>query len=328
MTTKIFNVRKTTKTFVHKVSDIIHMTAKNPKKFLLFLFSRFYTIRLIAHWLAGDQNVSLVYDKKSLFDISDVHATVESLHREGLFLGLKLPSETLKTILHYTNSHDCYAGRDPSLGFRLSEKETLERALGCPFYIAEYFNVTQRCPAIWQLANDPTLRGIANLYLGKKAQFTGSWLTWTFPFEGASYDPHQQEALNFHYDQDDFSSLRFFFYLNDVTAESGPHVCVRGSHKRKSLRHILNFLSRKQTNEFVSKFYGTDNVVCIYGSAGFGFIEDTFCIHKGTLPKSQPRLMLQLHFAVSNYNYGKYNDYRDPELLKSFKQSKSLSKLS
>lgn len=320
------------KVFYTKFQKLVYVTQKfteSPETLVRFVFGRFYTARLFLSWLDrhSEQPVRQSTSSQSLFPHLNAREVVDRLKKDGVFFGLQLPQDTLQEILDHTNANDCYAGGDPSLGFRASEKQDLDRMYDRKFYLADYFNVSERCPAISQLANDANLRAIADLYVGKPAQYTGSSLTLTFPVEGRPYDENRQESCNFHYDIDDYASLRFFFYLTDVTPDSGPHVCVRGSHKRKSLFHVLNYLSRKQTDEEILKFYGSDKVIPVCGESGFGFVEDTFCFHKGTVPKTRPRLMLMLHFAVNSYTNGVYSDRRDTHLLKSFRSSKDSSKV-
>ena len=70
----------------------------------------------------------------------------------------------------------------------------------------------------------------------------------------------------------------------------------------------------------MNKVYPREKFATIKGSAGSGFIEDTFCFHRGIAPKSKPRLFLQLHFAAHNYNDTEYLDDRDRDSLEYFKQ--------
>ncbi|MEM7593610.1 MAG: phytanoyl-CoA dioxygenase family protein, partial [Cyanobacteria bacterium P01_A01_bin.83] len=188
-----------------------------------------------------------------------------------------------------------------------------------PFYVARYFNISHDCPQIIQLVNDPKLREIATKYIGKQAKYTGSSLFWTFPVEGESSDWEQQKFRYYHYDIDDVSGMRFCFYLTDVTLDNGPHVCIKGSHVKKSLSHVLNYLSRIQPETELAKVYDPEQFLTITGKSGYGFIEDTFCFHKGAPPQNQPRLFLQLHFAIHNYNQEQsYLDVRDPKTLQSY----------
>ena len=47
--------------------------------------------------------------------------------------------------------------------------------------------------------------------------------------------------------------------------------------------------------------------------AGFGFIEDPLCFHKGLTPTERDRLLLQIEFATTDY--GMQNDNRETSSL-------------
>ena len=105
-----------------------------------------------------------------------------------------------------------------------------------------------------------------------------------------------QQTIRFHYDAEGYLLLYFNFYLTDVDALSGPHITVQNSHGRKPLRFL--FLSANQSDEEITRRYGTENVVTICGKAGFGFVEDAYCFHKALPPRSRDRLFLQLRMMV------------------------------
>lgn len=293
----------------------------SPKRLIRFLFARFYSIRMIYSFLCHLNQSRVPPANISLFKCIDIECIVSSLKSNGLYRGLKLPDPILHELLEYAKSNNCYAGGNPLIGFNVNELDSLNKKFREPFYMAEYFNTSEQCPAISKIINDLNLKEIVSLYVGKNYKFTGSSFTWIFPVAGKSYDSHRQESTNFHYDIDDFSSVRIFFYLTDVTKESGPHVCVKGSHIKKPQHQTLCLSSRKQNTDVITKFYDSENIIQIFGEAGYGFIEDTFCFHKGTVPRCKPRLMLQLHFAVNNYNNGKYSDYQDTKILKHYLSS-------
>ena len=120
-------------------------------------------------------------------------------------------------------------------------------------------------------------------------------------------------ASYFHYDVDDYNSLRFFFYLTDVDINSAPHIYVRGSHRKKRFANLLSPFKQRSDEEIVH-YYGEENIVKICGEAGFGFAEDTFCYHKATRPKAKSRLILQLQYAMNDY--GIHNDIVENEKLR------------
>ena len=101
---------------------------------------------------------------------------------------------------------------------------------------------------------------------------------------------------------DDFKFVKFFFYLTDVNATSGPHVIVRGSHRVKHHASIADALRvRRYTDEEVASAFEPDKIVSITGQAGTGFAEDTLCIHKGETPTKHARLLLQLQYALNDF---------------------------
>lgn len=104
----------------------------------------------------------------------------------------------------------------------------------------------------------------------------------------------------FHYDLDDYSCLKFMFYLRDVDAHNGPHVCVKGSHTKKKLRRQWS-LVRETSDQDIMECYGHEKIVTIYEKAGVGFVEDTFCFHKGVLPVSGDRLILEIKFGLNDF---------------------------
>lgn len=295
-----------------------------PKYFLAFALARFRCMRqiyaLVSKLLTPSKSASS-FTEESLFTELDTTKATKIMKQDGVFLGANIPRNFLNDLLLYLSHQDCYAGGRTDLGFKISEKQQLDQVFQQPFYVARYFNISSGCSQIKQLANDPKLREIATNYIGKQAQYTGASLFWTFPIEGASCDADQQQFRYFHYDIDDFAGLRFCFYLTDVTLEDGPHICIRGSHLKKSILHVLNYVSRIQTKEELSRLYASEQFLTIIGKAGLGFMEDTFCFHKGNPPRKKPRLFLQLHFAANNYGETAYLDDRDPESLRSFHET-------
>ena len=306
---------------IYTISNII----SRPRYFLVFALARFHLLRQIYNFCSQFNSFSRSSsscETDTLFELNPVQA-IYTLKQDGVCKGLTLPPHFLKSLLQYLNTQDCYAGGKPNLGFKITEKEQLDQLFNQPFYVARYFNLSAFCPQISQLVNDPKLQQIVTGYIGKQAQYTGSSLFWTFPIEGVSVDSDQQMFSHFHYDIDDFAGLRFCFYLTDVTLNDGPHVCIRGSHIKKPIRCILNFFSRIQTEDELAKIYDSAKFLTIIGNSGTGFIEDTFCFHKGVPPKTKPRLFLQLHFAAHNHNSTRFSDDQDAAMLCSWRKNSS-----
>lgn len=310
----------------YKISYVLKFILTKPKFFIVFILARFTFVRQLYSILTQLRSAPIeISSSNSLFPEVNTTRVVDVLKKDGVYLDFSLPSNILKGILHQTRTQNCYAGGRTDMGFKISEKSEIDRVYKRPFYVARYFNISSSWSEISQLAADPKLQEIASKYIGQQAKYTGSSLFWTFPVQGASEDFDQQQFKYFHYDVDDLAGLRFCFYLSEVNDESGPHLCIRGSHIKKSLLHVLNFFSRIQSEENLSKLYPREQFAIIKGDSGYGFIEDTFCFHRGIAPKSKPRLFLQLHFAAHNYNdnNAEHLDYRDPNSLKYFKQERS-----
>jgi hypothetical protein len=274
--------------------DFYRKRLLKPKALLMTILGRFYWIRKfyttnyikISNKL--EKNTSDYHaENSSIFEGINRDLVNSSLNEDGLFIGLNLPE-------HYLN-------------------ELVDIASVANFHKINEYNeyiISQKDlnnVAITKIINDPLLISIASQYFGgAKPLFIQSRLFWTFAKNVEDYtqeDYSQRSNLYFHYDLDDYSCLRFFFYLTDVDPLSGPHVCVRGSHAKKKLTHILSRSRVGCEDEEIINYYGSDKVVSVQGSAGLGFVEDSTCFHKATRPVCHDRLMFQITFAINSYLY-------------------------
>lgn len=250
----------------------------------------------------------------TLFSQLDQPRVVEELRRTGVAFGLKLPTEVVSAINDYAAASVCYADRIPTCGFTLDQRLEAEAVLGKPILVAQYFNTESNCPAIAQLVQDPALQSIACEYLGSVPTFVGANLWWTFPVEAHESDRDRHAHL-FHRDVDDFRFFKFFFYLTDVSPADGAHVCVSGSHNRPPQSRLTDRWNiRRYTDQEIEAQYPRSSILEICGVAGEGFAENTLCVHKGLTPTQQPRLLLQLQFAL--FDYGAMHDLRANKTLR------------
>ncbi|MBF2004236.1 MAG: phytanoyl-CoA dioxygenase family protein [Chlorogloeopsis fritschii C42_A2020_084] len=250
-------------------------------------------------------------ERDSLFPELDIDEIVKQLKVNGFYLGLNLPKNIVAEIIDFAYSHPCYGHRKPWLGFYYHQKEQIKLKLGKKFVLASYFNTALHCPAIQKLRNDPVLLAISTKYLETQPVIQGNELWWSFTSQ-ASNSEKKRAFQMFHYDIDDYNFLKFFFYLTDVDETSGAHICIRGSHNKKKFTHIL--FHKHETDKDIIDYYGKEQLVTICGKAGFGFVEDTLCFHKGTTPTAQDRLILQIEFATTDYKM--QNDLKSPSVLK------------
>ncbi|MGL5942319.1 MAG: hypothetical protein ACRC2S_18475 [Waterburya sp.] len=240
-------------------------------------------------------------EEDSLFQDLEVEQAVESVQRLGYCLGINLPPGILNEITQFAYSSSIQARSHSNLTFTYADKKQLRTEDSSDTCIRGFYpDARSRVSAINKLENDPKLLKIAAQYLGCEPALIRTDLSWCFVGERSLYEQNGDAQILFHYDLDDYQALKFFFFLTDVDLSSGPHVCIRGSHKKKKLTHQLSLLIGRSDDE-IFDYYGEKNLVTIQGQAGFGFAEDTFCFHRGTPPISRDRLMLQIEFAVNNY---------------------------
>ena len=208
----------------YKIFYTLEIIFVRPRWFLVFILARFSFVRQLYSLLSKLRSTSMemLSCSNSLFQQVNPTEVVDVLKRDGVYLDFALPSHILEGILHHTRTQNCFAGGISNMGFKISEKDEIDRVHPRPFYIARYFNISSSWSEISHLATDPKLQQIASKYIGHRAKYTGASLFWTFPIEGRSHDYDQQEFKYFHYDIDDLAGLRFCFYLTEVDDESGP----------------------------------------------------------------------------------------------------------
>ena len=148
-------------------------------------------------------------------------------------------------------------------------------------------------PAAQRIATDPSVRAVAAAYLGCEPVNDLVAMWWTVAH---GERPSSEAAQLFHTDRDRLRFLKFFFYLTDVTPQTGPHVFVRGSHRNAPARLRED---RRFADDEVLAAYGVDAVVEIPGARGTILAVDTSGLHKGKHPEVGDRLLLQLEYANS-----------------------------
>jgi hypothetical protein len=143
-------------------------------------------------------------------------------------------------------------------------------------------------PHILALANSPRLIALAEQYLHCKPTMSSLMLRWSFPTDVPTGD-----VQRFHRDSDDWRHLKIMVYLTDVGATGGPHVYVLGTHTEAAPMRI-----RVEDDAAIHLRYGSAAAQVVLGARGTGFAVDTAGIHKGEMPLEQPRLMLQIQYAM------------------------------
>lgn len=263
----------------------------------MFLFSRIHAIRRLVQLLS--KRPSPIRKERSVLGDLETEKVVGTLKKDGLYLGIVLPEHLLKEIRFFSKGATYFGNGESQFHFSLANREKQENKYGKKFRIGYNLEAASLCPAVRKLEKDPKLWEIAALYFDAKPVLLGSKIWWTFVTE-AAVEGRTQGFYQFHYDLDDYSCLKFWFYLTDVDARSGPHVCVKGSHKKKKLSHQWA-LVRETSDQDIMEYYGHEKVVTICEKAGVGFVEDTFCFHKGILPVDGDRLILEIKYGLNNF---------------------------
>lgn len=210
---------------------------------------------------------------------------IQELERNGItFLNAFVTAETIDRIKNHLQ------------GALLSERFGSRRSnftinkVPVNVHVAEYTtNHILQCPEVLALANHPTIVDTAAGYLGCKPTISNISIWWSFPADGSA-----QEAENFHRDVDEWRFVKFFLYLTDVDADAGPHCFVRGSHRASKFLRI-----RRISDDEVGRGFPEEDMLCIQGCAGDGFLEDTFGLHKGQPPNRTRRLLFQVEYSIN-----------------------------
>src|SRR5207253_11228502 len=154
-----------------------------------------------------------------------------------------------------------------------------------------------RCPYALEWANNPKVLSIVGHALGAKPTLSNISIWWSYPGH-----EKPQEAENFHSDVDDLAFIKLFIYLTDVDDGCGPHVFVPGSQNKQIFGKI-----RRYSDEEIEKTFGRDGIKTFTGPQGSAFLENTFGLHKGQLPKKKRRLLFQAQYSLHPIGIYKYN---------------------
>ena len=232
----------------------------------------------------------------------EVHRISELLARDGYaMLPLTVPPALCQQLHAFALSH-------PSMpiGFESMVQYKAECAEAIR-YDYEESSILQ-CPAACTIAFDGTLETIAETYFKCKPIYDFSAMWWTTAKGKKAYSTAAQK---FHFDMDRLFFLKFFIYLTDVHAESGPHVYVSGSHNTKP-RHLRDPI--RFEDEEVFRHYPPTAVKSICGPAGTIFAADTRALHKGMPVVVGDRLVFQVEFTICKFGqaYNVSPIYREP----------------
>ncbi len=142
---------------------------------------------------------------------------------------------------------------------------------------------------ILKLINNELIVSILNNYFGAKVIFDNIWSWWSFKHDDNALGPQ-----NFHRDYNSINFFKLFVYLSEVDELSGPHVYVKGSHKKDVFNKIGRYQDKDVMNEFNEK-----NIISIKGPKYTMFMANTFGLHKGLPPRNNDRLLLCILYSIN-----------------------------
>jgi Phytanoyl-CoA dioxygenase (PhyH) len=150
-------------------------------------------------------------------------------------------------------------------------------------------------PYLLGLVNDPKILNIIENIYGAKPTISLIhmwWLLHSFDVEANSHDIYVNNPQEFHRDVDDWSEIKLFIYLTDVDEGSGAHTFIKTSQ---------TWLLPPKTRaiDFDNPaFPCAENLVTLTGLAGFAWLENTYGLHRATIPINQHRLILSVTYTL------------------------------
>ena len=219
------------------------------------------------------------------------HAHLAALAENGYSTGLEMTGEDVTAIERFAREAELAVVGETKT-FRYDELVAREDSRASP--IATVVG-SSTVPEVQWIAGHPMVARVVGAYLGYQPRRVDSWLVWSFTHDmSMRCREGMYQTIRFHFDVHGLSFMYMSFYLTDVDRDSGAHVVIRGSHRRKHLSDVLG--SARISDEHALYRYGPDAQMVIEGRAGMGFFEDTACYHKALPPRSHPRLLLQLRY--------------------------------
>ena len=136
--------------------------------------------------------------------------------------------------------------------------------------IGEYRHADQASPAVASLVHHDAVLGILRRYFRSEPALLECSIVVT-----DSTDVIDAQSV-FHFDFAGWQSMNMFVYLTDVSATTGPHVVIKGTHHGKSIRDSSRPMISNEEAE--RRFAG--QIQTLTGPAGTMIFENTEAFHK------------------------------------------------
>lgn len=144
---------------------------------------------------------------------------------------------------------------------------------------------------------DPSLLAVSQAYLGTAPLLGNCGLWWSTVFNRVACDP---SAQLYHFDCARTKWLKIFIYLTDTTTGHGPHCFVAHSHRpSKTTAVLLRRGHVRISDDDIEKSFPKEDIREFTGPRGTIILEDTRGFHKGKVPLTGERLMMEVEFCNS-----------------------------
>jgi hypothetical protein len=227
----------------------------------------------------------------------ETKAAATALTERGYYLYReRLPDAACERLHQFALTHPATVRlRDGESRDTISTIYDPARPIGVRYDFAEADLINH--PDVQALMADAAIIAAAQAYLGTEPVVDVVAMWWNTAF---SDQPDSEAAQYFHFDLDRVKWVKFFFYLTDVTSDSGPHYFIAKSHRTGGIPAAL--LAKgyaRLTDEEVSAHFDRHDFIEFAAPRGTILAEDTRGLHKGQNVRAGHRLVLQIQFSNS-----------------------------
>ncbi len=268
--------------------------------------------------------VAIDYTENSGLLKSEVSKAVNSLIEKGYYIfENKLSEEVCNRLLEFALKKPCM-GREMDNQVNASDIKTITYPRGRSKCVRYDFSIDGLLgnEDIQKLLGDISFADVAQSYLGSKPTIDIVSMWWHTAY---SKTADMKAAQYFHFDMDRPKWLKFFVYLTDVTAETGPHVFIEGTHKSNKIHS--SFLEKgysRLSDDQINEKYDSSKIIEFIAPRGTIIAEDTRGLHKGKHLINNDRLILQFQYSNSlfggKYSKSKFSKICDDQLKTSIKK--------
>ena len=163
---------------------------------------------------------------------------VRRVRDDGIATELCLSEDAVADVMLFAASARCYGNGERHC---LLDRSPCGCLIPGNAVVGDYLDGIADCDTIRRIWRDPEILAIARGSLGTCPLPLRSRLWWSFRSDRATAvmrAVHSQDS--FHFDLDDWRAVKFFFYMTDVGPENGPHIYVRGSHRKRAMLDQLS----------------------------------------------------------------------------------------